>query len=383
MYWPPKSLVQSAGVWAGRAGHGAERSYRRARAALLRPARPRIWYVVDNAGWSNEWDGRYITDQARRCGLDASVAYHCDRAEGDIIHFGSTWSFLEGCVAGKDDRNAVVATIFHGDRSNDSPELARAMEDVLSRAEHLSCLVTSCSLMLNRFKGWGVNEEILRMIPLGIDLSRFMPADNAQRNAIRAHLGIPAGAVCIGSFQKDGVGWGDGNEPKLIKGPDIFIEAVAQLKREMNDIVVLLTGPARGYVKRQLDLRNIPFRHFFVDDYGDIPSYYQALDLYLVTSREEGGPKAILEAMASGVPLVSTRVGMAPDVIEDGINGRLVGIGDVEALAGAALGILSDSVLRNKVVINGLQTVEGFSWRSVGQRYVDEVYRPLIELLTA
>ena len=110
--------------------------------------------------------------------------------------------------------------------------------------------------------------------------------------------------MVIGSFQKDGKGWGEGNEPKLIKGPD-----------------VLLTGPARGYVKTGLESLKIPCKHLYLQDYREIGKYYQALDAYLVTSREEGGPKGVLESMASGIPLISTRVGQAQDLVKQGING--------------------------------------------------------------
>jgi glycosyltransferase involved in cell wall biosynthesis len=59
---------------------------------------------------------------------------------------------------------------------------------------------------------------------------------------------------------------------------------------------------------------------------------YAAIDVCLVASRDEGGPRAVLEAMATGVPLVSTRVGQAADLVRDGENGWLVEVEDVEAL---------------------------------------------------
>ena len=116
----------------------------------------------------------------------------------------------------------------------------------------------------------------------------------------------------------------------MVKGPDLFLEAVEKLARDF-PVFVLLTGPARGYVKTGLDEMGVPYAHHFLDDYLQIVSAYHALDLYLMTSREEGGPKAILECAATGVPLVSSRVGMAPDVITDGATGFLVEVGDTVA----------------------------------------------------
>ena len=117
-------------------------------------------------------------------------------------------------------------------------------------------------------------------------------------------------------------------EPKLIKGPDVFCDLVKRIKKKVS-IHVLLTGPARGYVKKKLIEYNIPFSHVFLKDYREIVNYYNVLDLYLITSRSEGGPKALLEGMATGVPIVSTKVGMAPYIIKHGVNGFISDVDDL------------------------------------------------------
>jgi glycosyltransferase involved in cell wall biosynthesis len=78
---------------------------------------------------------------------------------------------------------------------------------------------------------------------------------------------------------------------------------------------VLLTGPSRGYLLSKLRKLKIDLKYFKVDNYSMMPLYYQALDLYLITSREEGGPKGLLESIASSIPVVSTKVGMAEDLL--------------------------------------------------------------------
>ena len=65
------------------------------------------------------------------------------------------------------------------------------------------------------------------------------------------------------------------------------------------------------------------------------------MDLYLITSREEGGPKGLIESMAAGVPVVSTRVGMAPALIKDGINGAIAAVDDIEGLIEKSMETLS------------------------------------------
>jgi glycosyltransferase involved in cell wall biosynthesis len=196
------------------------------------------------------------------------------------------------------------------------------------------------------------------------------------RASARAQYGIGEHQLCIGSFHKDGDGWGDGNTPKMIKGPDILLQTIARVARE-RPVFVLLTGPARGFVKQGLAKLGVPFAHDWVDDYRDLPARYAALDAYLNPSREEGGPKGLLEAMASGVPVVSTRVGMAPDVIASGTSGDLAEVGDDEALARAILALPGGEALHARRAA-ARDAVAACAWRIVGRQHLEQVYRPLL-----
>ena len=96
---------------------------------------------------------------------------------------------------------------------------------------------------------------------MGVDLKVFNPVDNEEQSKLKMEHGIPEGKILIGSFQKDGIGWGKGLEPKLIKGPDIFDKVAEKLSKNY-PIFVVLVGPARGFVKRELEKRNIPYKDF-------------------------------------------------------------------------------------------------------------------------
>ena len=128
-------------------------------------------------------------------------------------------------------------------------------------------------------------------------------------------LGLPGGAFVVGSFQKDGVGWGEGLEPKLIKGPDVLLAVAERLAETLPELHFLLTGPARGYVRSGLERLGIPYRHLLLPDVDAVAEMYPAIDVCLVASRDEGGPRAVLESMATRVPLVTTRVGQAADLV--------------------------------------------------------------------
>src|SRR5262249_23416139 len=137
-------------------------------------------------------------------------------------------------------------------------------------------------------------------IPIGIDLEHF---------SFRPPRSEPG--FVIGSFLKDGVGMDEGMEPKLLKGPDTFVAVVAQLRERIPDLSVLLTGPARGYVRAELGRLGVPYEHRLLGSRADLGLAYGDADVCLVTSRQEGGPKAVLEAMASGGPGLSTPGGPA------------------------------------------------------------------------
>ncbi len=215
----------------------------------------------------------------------------------------------------------------------------------------------------------GVDPSSVFRIPLGVDLARFPLGDAEARRRARQELGLPASAFVAGSFQKDGVGWGEGLEPKLIKGPDVLVAALARLHEGIPELVVLLTGPARGYVRRELELRGIPYRHVVAGSRAEFARAYRALDVYLVASRQEGGPKAALEAMACGVPLVSTRVGQVPDLVEHGRNGFLVDVEAAEALAEGARRVHDDGREAASVRAAGRATAETLSLERLDGRW--------------
>ncbi|NJL53878.1 glycosyltransferase family 4 protein [bacterium] len=208
----------------------------------------------------------------------------------------------------------------------------------------------------------GIAPEKVFLIPIGINLDYFQPQTPASRQQARQTYDIPHSAVVIGSFQKDGVGWDAGNEPKLIKGPDVFLETIAILKNKIPELFVLLSGPARGYVKAGLESLSVPYHHYQLDYYPQVSELFQALDLYLVTSRQEGGPKAVLESMASGIPLVTTRVGQAMDLVQHGSNAWMVEVEEVEGLAYWAEYALTHTEVRDHAIQAGLQTAAANSY---------------------
>ena len=120
----------------------------------------------------------------------------------------------------------------------------------------------------------------------------------------------------VGSFQRDSEGE-DPKLPKLIKGPDQFIKIVKKLKKSNENLKVLLTGKRRDYIINELIKNNIKYELFEMVDFTTLNELYNCLDLYIVASRIEGGPQAILECATNKTPIVSTDVGVASEILSD------------------------------------------------------------------
>ena len=166
----------------------------------------------------------------------------------------------------------------------------------------------------------------------------------------------------------------DGFEPKLLKGPDTFVAVVSRLRDVIPGLTVLLTGPARGYVRRELARIGVPHDHVLLSSRDELARAYRGVDVCLVTSRQEGGPKAVLESMASGVPLVSTRVGQASELVVDGENGLLADVDDVDALIAAVERVHADAALRARLRTAGRATAEAHA-----EERLDPLWAQLLE----
>ncbi len=94
--------------------------------------------------------------------------------------------------------------------------------------------------------GTDIDPAKVFLIPIGVNLDFFPFGNPETKIAARQKLNIPQSAFVVGSFQKDGVGWGDGMEPKLVKGPDVFLASINVLKAKIPELYVLLSGPLTG-----------------------------------------------------------------------------------------------------------------------------------------
>ncbi|MBF0627597.1 MAG: glycosyltransferase family 4 protein [Magnetococcales bacterium] len=330
----------------------------------------RVHYVTDSGNWSFKWDAHYIAQGLEPLlGQPVPIITTPWSLRHQVILFGNRYPYFFGPRDRLHPSNTLFLTWFHGEPNTGDESIDRMCAQLPAAFDRVRKVIVSCQFSRRVLMELGVAGDRIELIPLGVDPGRFRPAAPRERAEIRRALDIPEGAFCIGSFQKDGVGWGDGEAPKPVKGPDLFLALLERIRGVHPGLMVLLTGPARGYVKRGLERLAIPYRHHFLDDYLQIVRYYQALDLYAITSRSEGGPKALMESWACGVPVVSTRMGMPADWILDGQNGFLADVGDTERMAEQVRSLMEDPALLDRVRAGGLETVQGLAWERVAAQY--------------
>ncbi|MBI4437470.1 glycosyltransferase family 4 protein [Candidatus Uhrbacteria bacterium] len=332
----------------------------------------RVTHIVEINDWAIKYVGTSLSQSFRAQHLlHARISYTAIGLRNQLIHFDSVNTFFhKGSIRLPHRSNKIILTWFHVEPGDPRLNLIQQVQRSIGRI-HTSCQTTKAILIKA-----GVAEEKIVVIPLGVDLDLFRPGTHEERLRIRRQLGIPENRLVIGSFQKDGVGWREGMEPKLIKGPDVFVEVIDRL-REKHPFV-LLSGPARGYVKQGLERLGVDYVHVYPKNFSELPKLYQALDLYLITSRVEGGPLSLLESWASEVPVVSTRMGMVPDIAEHEHTALLTDVENVDALVRQTLRLINDQPLRHHLVNQALTVVKKNSWDNIARRYVDELYRPLL-----
>lgn len=325
-----------------------------------------IHIITDGYDWVIHEVSKSLTDALNRQALaNASFGSSFHLMHHKLLHFNAVR------VPRRYKTNKVLMTWYHINEND--PRLHRlektaACIDLL----HTTAKTTEATLIAHGFP-----KEKIRVVPMGIDVSLFTPQTEELRTIARQSLGIPHGTFVIGSFQKDGDGWGEGLNPKRIKGPDVFCDVMEQIAAHY-PIHILLSGPSRGYVKERLHRAGIPFTHRYLERYQDVNNLYHALDVYLIASRKEGVPLALLESWATKIPLVSTRVGMVTDVALDRQTALLADIEDRDKLTAAISDIFENRSTAQRMAERALQEVVLYDWNKLINRYWEELYKPLL-----
>ncbi len=274
-----------------------------------------------------------------------------------IVHtHGSKARFLGRAAARLSGGSPAVVQTFHGwpfdtGMSLASQAFCTLVERIGFRLADASVVVTPEDI----FKGtvWGVGKpHDYTLIRSGVELERFSGRRGLGGEA-RALLGIPGDCPLVGTVAR----------LAPVKDPETFLSVAALLLKDFPDCRFLFIGdgPMRPAMEARVREMGIGDSVILAGNRDDVHLLLPGLDVFLLTSRSEGMPRAILEALAAGVPVVSTDVGGVCELLTGERNGFIRPVGDSKGLAGDVGRILSTPGLSEKLLGNVDSDLEPYS----------------------
>ncbi|MBW1721811.1 MAG: GT4 family glycosyltransferase PelF [Deltaproteobacteria bacterium] len=217
---------------------------------------------------------------------------------------------------------------------------------------------------------YGAREGRIQVIPNGIDVERFVSARSPRCRSLPRTVGF------VGRVDS-------------VKDIKTFIQAMAMVRKEFPEMQALVIGPTSdqpGYFQECRDLIRMLDLEETVTFTGraDVLDYYRKMDVLVLTSIKEAMPLVVMEAMASGVPVVATDVGACRELLygreddEMGEAGLVRGVMDAEGIAEATVRILGDPRLADRLAESGIRRIEAFYREERIAEEYREIYRELL-----
>jgi glycosyltransferase involved in cell wall biosynthesis len=292
-----------------------------------------------------------------------TVARYIKQNDFDIVHTHSTEAGIIGRAAARlADVPHVVHTIHGVPFAEDRNDF---LNWFVERCEILAAnwtdeMVSIADVITEEYleRGIGVPDQY-RTIPYGIDLVAFQSAEPVSN--------LP------------------GSEPRILmvsrltegKGFDVLFNAIERLDATEFTLLIAGDGPLESYLESQIEERGLEETVYLLGYRDDIPSVMASSDMLVLPSFREGTPLVIIEAMASGLPVVATNVAGIPEQVESGTNGFLVEPGDSKSLATAIERLLTSSELRESWGTAGQRRADRFSIERMLSDY-ESMYRELV-----
>ncbi len=261
----------------------------------------------------------------------------------DSSYFGIPAAWLAGVRHRLRTRNNVGHWMTTTHR-----RLGRAL-NLFSTGAIANCAAARASLLADE----GPDPDRVFVLPNGVDLDRFL--------AIEPPTGAARVVGAVANLRH-------------VKGLDVLIDAAARLKDDFPDLCFTVAGEGgeRPRLEQRIEAAGLQGRFRLAGARADIPAFLAGLDVAVLPSRAEGMPNAVLEYMAAARPIVASRVGAVPELIEDGQQGLLVAPEDAGALAAALRRLVEDGALAAGCAAAARQrAVERYSRRAMLRRFED------------
>ncbi|MDQ3898798.1 MAG: glycosyltransferase family 4 protein, partial [Actinomycetota bacterium] len=280
------------------------------------------------------------------------------RERPDIVHTHSSKAGFVGRLAARIAGVPVVVHTVHGWSFHAGmPRVARgvavALERVAARWTWPLVVVAEADAEIGMAAGIGETSQYA-LVRSGVDVDRLRRPEGGRAGA-RLALGIPEGAPLVGTVtrlcrQKD---------------PETLLRAARLLAELRPDarLVVVGDGPMRAEVERRVDELSLREHVLLLGRRSDVDRLLPGFDAFVLSSRWEGLPRVVVEAMAAGVPVVSTDVGGIAEAVENQVSGLLVPAGDAVALGNALVRVLGEPGLGARLRAAAWARVDEFDAR--------------------
>tara|TARA_A100001011_G_C14235747_1_gene810934 strand:- start:583 stop:1506 length:924 start_codon:yes stop_codon:yes gene_type:complete len=226
--------------------------------------------------------------------------------EADIVWIIAPWTWRK--ISKRQLKNKkVICTIHHIDfaKFNKKEEAEFNKRDKYVNYYHTISQKTKKQIQR-------LTDKEIFVIPFWLNQNNFFQI--ANKELLKEKYNLSKESFFIGSYQRDTEG-GDLVSPKLSKGPDRLIEILLSKKETIKNMEIILTGKRRNYLINEFKKVGIKYKYFEMVNIQELNELYNVLDLYIVSSRIEGGPRSLFECAITRTPIISTDVGFASELL--------------------------------------------------------------------
>jgi glycosyltransferase involved in cell wall biosynthesis len=285
------------------------------------------------------------------------ILYKIKKINPDIVHIQALTISLPGLVSKIFLKKPYIVWARGSDVYLPDKFTKLISKVVLKNASYIIALNEDMKRKINTI----YKRENIIVVPNGIELEKFKDIyPQKQDNKIKT-------IIFVGTLRP-------------VKGVEYLIKAMSIIHEKLPDTNLLIVGdgPDREKLEtlaQELDLQGCTCFAGNVSN-EKIPEYMAKADLFVLPSLSEGFPLVILEAMASGLPIVTTNIGGLPDIVKNGENGFLVEPKNPEALADKIMLLLSNKKSCKKISIINKTTIRDYSWSKIAEK-LEKVYKEI------
>ncbi|RGU93394.1 glycosyltransferase [Clostridium sp. AF15-17LB] len=298
-----------------------------------------------------------VTFLNKKPGLDLSIVRELMRLfkteKPDVIHT-HRYSCIYALIPSVICRLPVRMHTVHNIARNELPQLYQKIMRFAYKHLHVTPVAINESVKKSIEENYGLSSKQIPLIKNGVDISKLYSNTN---------VGDKITLINVGRFSPQ-------------KNHSLLIECFKDIVANYPDAELILVGD--GELKADVQIRvnaaEIAGKVIFVGNVSDVENYLARADIFVMSSDYEGLPLSVIEAMASGLPVVSTKAGGVVDLVHDGENGILVDVGDKDNFVGAVLSLIKDRESLKKMGEVSRKIAEGYSVDKMVRDY-ENLYR--------